>query len=946
VRSWIAGKDYIYMADSAVNKISLRRFCLYKKQALTNLRSTHRNLFFSLLFACVTCLGIAACDSQKQTVASRGMQNLTAHYNILYNARELVSASERNIQLAGSDDYERLIPVYKEPTEDLSLPEIKNLDEAILKANVIVNEKSGSNYVDDAYFLIAKANHLKANFYNASEFFTYVYKSYPEEKELRQAALAWMARSYIQSERFEEAEATLDTALKYISIEKESVGDIYATRAQLHLYAQQDEEAITLLEQAIKHAPNHQYKIRWTYLLAQLQQLKGDTEAAYTNYTAVVKSNAPFDMAFNANLSRISIRDEQSGNKSDRSQQLRTLLRDDKNRDFIDQIYFQMGNSYADEKDVEKAIENYNAAIKSSTKNVTQKGLAYLKLAEIYFNQSDFIRSKNYYDSTLAALPKTYPDYELISKKAANLETLADRLTIISREDTLQMLAGLPDAERELRIGALVREQALKALDNAVAGGAVPGSSGTAQGTGNRGGDGRFYFNNAAALNQGLIDFKKQWGNRKLEDNWRRSQKSPGDMSTSLSPDQAIANQPFQQVIPDPVASNIETIRRTFIEDMPLTAEQRAASDQKIAAAYYDVGNYYRDVSLDTLAALNTYEKLLSRFPENPNKLAVYYNLYRLYRNSQPERSEQFKNILLSDFPDSPFARIILDPQYDQKADEQDLAFNRFYNEAYDLYSKRQYSGVLAHIDTYGKEFTGRPMPAQLDYLRALAVGRTQQLPQLETAFRELVSAYPDEQLVVPLVKEHLAFIDSNRMMIASRPVALIDNDPDRDRFVQEPVEQPAIAQRPVADSPPPAESSPAPAALPVEANIPATENAFFVKEEAALFYFVVNISDPRVNLSSSRFGIGQFNRINLPGSGIKHQLKSVGDQNQLIFVGPFEGREAAQNYFNNISPMMKEIMKIPAAKYSTFFINQQNLDKITDSQSLDRYVEFYKSTY
>ncbi|HEY1010498.1 MAG TPA: hypothetical protein VGE58_10325 [Daejeonella sp.] len=899
--------------------------------------------FSSLLLASVFCLGIAACDSQKQTVASRGMQNLTAHYNILYNAKELINESERNIRLATADDYERLIPVYKEATEATSLAEVKNLDEAILKANVIVNEKSRSNYVDDAYFLIAKANHLKANFYNASEFFTYVYKSYPEEKELRQAALAWMARSLIESERFKEAENALDTALKYIAIEKESVGDIYATRAQLHLYAREDEQAITLLEKAIKNAGNRQHKIRWTYLLAQLQQLKGDTEASYVNYTEVVKSNAPFDMAFNANLNRISIRNEQQGNKAGRSQQLRALLKDDKNRDFADQIYFQIANSYADENDLDQAIENYNIAIRKSTRNATQKGLAYLKLAEIYFGQSDFVRSKAYYDSTLAVLPKTYPDYDLINKKTANLETLADRLTIIAREDTLQMLAGLPEADRELRIGALVREQALKSITSAA--GSTSNSSGPAQSSANPAGNGKFYFNNSVALNQGLIDFKKQWGNRKLEDNWRRSQKSATDITTPLSPDQAIASNPFQQPVPDPVASNIEMIRRTFIEGMPLTAGQKIISDQKISDAYYDIGNYYRDVALDTLSALNTYEKLLKRFPENTNKLAVYYNLYRLHRNSNPERSEEFKNILLNDFPDSPFAKIIIDPLYDQKADEQEIAFNRFYNEAYDLYSNRQYTQVLSHIDGYGKSFTGRPMPAQLDYLRALAIGRTQQLPQLETAFKELIAAYPQDKLVVPLVKEHLTFIDSNREMIASRPVALVDNDPSRDRFVQEPVHLEPSAPGAMINAPVLASDQP-PGKPEPEAVKPAEDSGFFVKEEGALFYFAVNITDPRVNLSSSRFGIGQFNRVNLPGSGIKHQLKSINNQNQLIFVGPFEGREAAQIYFNNISPMMKEIMKIPAAKYSTFFINQQNLDKITDRESLDRYVEFYKNNY
>ena len=919
---------------------------------MADLRSNTPIPYFNLLFFCILCFGFAACDSQKQTVASRGMQNLTANFNILYNANLLVDESERNIQFVTVDDYERLIPVYKEPLEATAQGEIKKLDEAILKANVIANEKSLSSYVDDAYFLIAKANHLKANFFNASEFFTYVYKSYPDEKELRQAALAWKARSLIQSERYEEAEATLDTALKYIKIEKESVADIYATRAQLHLYAQEDEQAITLLEQAIKFARNRQNKIRWIYLLAQLQQVNKNMEAAYDNYTEVVKSNAPFDMAFNANLSRISIRDEQSGNKVSRSQRLSSLLKDDKNRDFIDQIYFQIANSYAQEKDLDQAIENYNSSIKNSTKNLTQKGLSYQKLAEIYFNQSDFVRAKAYYDSTLSVLPKTYPDFALITKKAENLELLANRLTTISQQDTLQMLASLPDADRELRIGALVREQSLKAMNStSTANSSLPGPT---QALANSVRDGKFYFSNSVAVNQGLIDFKRRWGNRKLEDNWRRSQKSASDVTSAVSPDQAITNNPFQQPGQDATAANIETIRRTFIEGMPLTPEQKLISDQKIASAYYDIGNYYRDVSLDTARALSTYEKLLNRFPENSNKLAIYYNLYRLNQNINPQRSEEFKNILLKDFPDSPFAKTILDPQYNQRFDEQEIAFNRFYNDAYDLYLDKNYSGVLTHIESYGPKFTGRALPAQLDYLRSLAVGRTQKLPELEKAFKELVNAYPDDKLIVPLVKEHLEFIESNRLMLSEREVALVDNDPARDRFVQEPVLQSlpvvtptaaVVNPRPVANTAAPDPVATTVAPDPV-VNTPAEEAGFFVKEESALFYFVVNISDPVVNLSSSRFGIGQFNRINLPQAGIKHQLKNVNSENQLIFVGPFEGRDAAQNYFNSINPMMKEIMKIPAAKYNTFFINQQNLDKISDRALLDRYVEFYKSNY
>lgn len=875
------------------------------------------------------------------------MQNLTAHYNILYNANELINESERNIQMAYSDNYDRAISVYKEPNESLSEGEFKNLDEAILKANTIANEKSLSQYVDDAYFLIGKANHLKSNFYNASEFFSYVYNSYPEEKEIRQAALAWKARSLIASNRFEEAESTLDSAFKYIQTEKKSVADIYATRAQLHIYAHEDDQAILLLEKAIKFAINKQNKIRWTYLSAQLQEISGQLEDAYVNYSLVLKSNAPFDMAFNAKLNRISIKNELIGNNSDRIKQITALLKDDKNRDFTDQIYFQIANSYADENNQDKAIENYNVAIARSSANKTQKGLSYLKLAEIYFSQSDFLRSKAYYDSTLNSLPFSHPEYDLIKNKADNLELLADRFFIIAREDTLQMLAALPEADRDLRIGSIVRRQVQNAMGRPeiiLDGNSLPGSTQLQSGTG---ADNKFYFNNPIALNQGLADFKRRWGNRKLEDDWRQSQKSVTDISNGISPDQAIANNPFEKIPGDGGAQNIEALRKSYIDNLPLNPDQKMVSDQKIASAIYDIANYYRELSLDTAEAVKTYEMLLERFPDNSDKLAVYYNLYRLYRSANQQKSDNYKNILLTQYAESPFAKIIIDPDYSQKIDAREQAFNRFYNEAYDLYINKKYFEVLSFIEKYGQIFTEQPIPPQLAYLSSLALGHTQQLPQLENSFKDITDKYPDDQLIVPLVKQHLAFIDSNRNAMASRVFALVDNDPNNQRFVEEPAYEPVQnANQPTGVKTDPTVN---PSGVPPQEGVKAAtiaESSFFSMDESGDYYFVVNVADPSVNLSSSRFGIGQFNRINLPGSAIKHQLKPVGNQTQLIFIGPLSGKEGATIYFNKINPLIREIMKIPVNKYSTFFISQQNLEKIRDRETLDGYVEFYKKNY
>jgi hypothetical protein len=224
-----------------------------------------------------------------------------------------------------------------------------------------------------------------------------------------------------------------------------------------------------------------------------------------------------------------------------------------------------------------------------------------------------------------------------------------------------------------------------------------------------------------------------------------------------------------------------------------------------------------------------------------------------------------------------------------------------------------------------------------------------------------------------------LAFIDSNRTEIANRPFALLDNETFINFVIEEPTNQEpiikkqviveAVIEKPLVITKP-AQSEEKKAVEPVKIAVEEPKNTkaeklavqepkneepkskiepietFFELNEPGDYYFIVNVSDPTLNLSSSRFGIGQFNRVNFSGNSIKHQLKSIADQNQLIFVGPLNSKDAAQTYFDQINPLMKEIMKIPATKYSTFLISNKNLEKITDLEILERYVNFYKKNF
>ena len=849
------------------------------------------------------------------------MQNLTAKFNILFNARTLVKESEQRIQESYLTSYDQPISVFCEPDEKLGKAESANLDKAILKANIVANEKSQSRFVDDAYVLIGIANYLKADFYNSVEYFTYVYKGYPKEKDNRQAALIWRGRALMQLHRMAEAEASLDTALKYLKTSKKMVAEAYASKAQWYIYAKAYEPAIPLLNKAIKACTNKAQRIRLTFLLAQLELETGKKALASSHFTQVYKSNAAFDMAFNAHLNQLSIAEQNSSKKVDRIKTLQTLLKDDKNSDNVDQIYFQIGRSYQDAGNAKQAELNYKQSVLKSKRNQTQKGLSYLALANLYFNQPDYVTAKNYYDSTLSVLPSSHPSFDAIRKKNSNLDLLTSQLIIIDTEDSLQALNKLPETEKRLKIVAQLEQKAKQdAAKKQTAGSPNTGMYTTNNdNTGNQI-DAKFYFNNSAALSQGFADFKKRWGTRPLADDWRRSQTSS---MVAMQTNNAIAASSSSLKATDGADAINEQVN-VILFTLPNTPDKLAQSNLRIANAYYEIGNYYREVAQDTAAAIGTFEELLVKFPNYENTAAVCYNLFRLYADLDSVKSASFKASILKNYPNSLYAKVILDPEFSQKQDEQVVALNRAYNQTFDEFAKKNYTNTLVCILELKAQFGENKLSPQLAYLKTIAEGHQEELAPFETSLKNIVSTYPEDKLITPLVKNHLDFIEKNRKVLAAKLAVLTDKDPLVYALVEE-TKTEIISSKP--------------------AKVLET-NSLFSLADSSHYYVVIDVANGGANLSSSRFGIGQFNRANFADGAIKHQLKPVGDANQLIYIGEFYSKNTATDYLQNIRSLLPDIMKVSKESYSIYLCTKANLDLLTNTDLLIQYQKFYTEHY
>ncbi|RYF22625.1 MAG: gliding motility protein [Flavobacteriales bacterium] len=947
---------------------------------------------FSLAF-------VLGCSSQKDNATNRSLQNLSARYNYIYNSNVLLDDYQNQLSQTHKDNYEELLDVYIAPVSIDYLNSSTNnkpatsLDQINKKAQAIISEKNLSNYIDEAYILLGKTNFYTGSYFTATEYFDYTGRTYKKDKKIQLNALNWKARSLMQLSNYADAAKVLDTVYFLLDSVKSGKAEPLATLAQMSIHTENYKKAISFLESAIRETNHIQSRTRWPYILGQLYELDKNYDASIRNYTKVENSNAPFEMYFNAKLSKIRINDLLKDQTSNRKQQLLRLLRDDKNIDYTDQIYYEVAEDYLEDADFVKAEEYYKLSTRKSTTNQYQKGLSYIKLADLNFNHlKNYVNAKLYYDSAALTLPKDHPKYDAITKKAQNLEYLTKRYQLIAEQDTLQLLAQMPEQARAKKLDEMFTPKIIPIVETKKANngklGREPNSS-TQQ-------NGKFYFSNSTAISKGFNDFKRRWGTRPLEENWRQSVKSSSQLNQQ-NQIAAIGNSA------DTSKNNLETEKadkiKAYTALLPLSADLMRKSDQQIIEAYFEIAGFYQQVLEDEPEAIKVYEMLLARYPQNNHLDAIYYSLYLGYSKTDQAKSNSYKNMVLAKFPGSVYAKTILDPNFSSKQNALDLEVNKLYNNVFAVYEKKEFPTVITNVNEVNQRFPGNSLQAQYDYLKSIAIGRTQNVDTLLTAFNNIIVQHPNDKLITPLVKDHIAYINANLASFKARRIALIDFDGTEPRFIaqqepQKPAAKPeVIKEQPKVEQPKPTIVEPKPvippvepkpviaktvtppvkkdtvekaiakpdtivetikvdtviAKLPVKIDTPVTvakpADNFFSKAESNTYYYVIDVNDVTVSVSSSRFGVGQFNRGNFSGTGIKHQLLELAE-NQLIYVGDFSNLADVKAYAEGITPQLGRIMKVPALNYRGFYISKENFDKLKDREKLNRYIEFFRNNY
>ena len=682
----------------------------------------------------------SSCSTNKKSWVNRQYHNTTAKYNGYFNGNESIKKGVKKIYKNYTDDYTTILPLYKTGNLAKEKKTHSYMDKAIKKGSIVIQRHSikirGKEYckwIDDNYLLVGKAYFYKGEFDEAIKTFSFIKNEY-NKNEIRFNASLWLVRSYVQKQDFIAAEMELDEIKNERKFPEKL--DTELTKVSADYYLQQNNFSLALeqLKKLDKLIKRKRKKVRYNYIMAQIYQQHNNHKQAKKQYETVIKSNPEYEMAFNAKMNLAKSLESGSKDLEKMRQKLLKMTKDDKNKEYLDQIYYTLAEIDINNNDTLAAINNYLLSTINSVQNDPQKSLSFLSLGEIEYSRSKYSESKIYYDSTIFYMDEDFRLYTQVKEKHNVLVDLVRCLDIITMQDSLQMLAKLPAGELNRVINQIIQNEAKKEreqLENERAKQQIMyennRNGGKGEQFGNNTSGGKWYFYNPATLSFGMSEFRKRWGKRKLEDDWRRKDKK---ISTNFDVDST--------TVDSTISIAAKNNPNYYLEKLPKTEEDFEASDTQIKEAHYQAGIIYKEDLQEYQKSTNMFTGILSRFPKDEQFAPLSY--YTIYLNQTKQNNfieaKNTKTLLLTHYPNSVYAKILTDPDFKKELLNIENELEEKYQLIYQDYLQRNFSKVITSTDTLQKnEYETKYM-----FLRALSFVEIKDTVKLKKELQSIIN--------------------------------------------------------------------------------------------------------------------------------------------------------------------------------------------------------------
>jgi tetratricopeptide (TPR) repeat protein len=872
----------------------------------------NRNTFFKLTLIVFVLLGLGACSTKKNTWTRRTYHNITSKYNVYWNGNESLKEGVKSLNQNVEDDYLQVLRVFNYGKKSDAQRIYQTMDRAIQKGSIGVQRHSmkfGSKeyvrWIDDSYLMMGKAHFYKQDYISARRTFDFVSSQY-NYTDIKYTADLWLAKTYIQLKQYEKAEPmlrALDAASRDNEMPAEVQRNLELVWADYYIDRKNYDAAVIHLKRGIYRTNDKQLKTRAMFILGQIYERQGDLTAATEQFKAVIKRNPDFTLAFEARINLAKAYDTNLGDSKQIIKILNRMLRDEKNEEYQDRIYYALAEIALKENRQDDAISLLRKSVSVSTNNKSQQATSALLVAGLLFDRLKYVPAQAYYDTAVSALPLDYPGYDSINNRAGVLQELVENLMIVHDQDSLLRIASMDSLARNKFIDGIIAEyieeekrlQQEERLEEQMA--MMPGNR-EPQNTMEQSTE--WYFYNPNTLSFGYTEFLRKWGRRRLEDNWRISDKQSisideGGMDL-LADDETAAT--------DSASANLTPRDRAYyLQELPLTVEQQAKANNNIAEALNNLGFIYMEKLNDIPEAINAYTTLNTRYPENEYRLPSLYALYKLHKeNQEAEAAENYKLTIIQDYPDSDYAQVLLDPEYFAKKAAAQSESAAFYERTYDAYKNGQYFRVVMNADRAVELYPNdTALLPRFDFLRAVASGRLEVVDTMAVALDRLIKAYPKSS-VTPLAQDILRNIGKTYTLEVAVEIP------------EDETEAIAAPKWPYIDNP------------------------------DAQYMVMLVCKTAKIRIDPLKVRLSDFNQREFSIQSLMIKNLVLDKDNSLITVGNFANRSAAIDYFEVLSQSDYVLGGMNKADYKVYPVSLSNYPIFYRNKDIDEYGSFWDS--
>lgn len=883
-------------------------------------------LGISLLLVAV----LTACSTSKNTFPNRAYHNVTCRYNVYWNGNQAMKDAEREYAKLSKDNYTATLPIYNYPDKTELGPCLSHLDRTIQKSSKAIHKHSmmfkGKEYVktiDDAYFLMAKSYFYKQDYVQAQRVLNYIVHTYPKSNILDQAQVL-LARTQMRQGYYSSADELLET-IRYMNESKNNKKFnvlFNAAKAEYHLTAPDGDvqEAIDYIGNALSNKPQREFRTRLQLILGQLYENLGQQAEAQKNFKAVIQKSNNYEMTFCAQMHLAANYDGTESNRNAITKQLNKMLNDKKNENYHDQIYYAFSEIARIDEDEDLRMEYLAKSVASSTENDYQKTFSSLTLADLYFDDNQYREAQHYYDTAMMAIPKNYPNYEQLQKKASVLKDLVDKLDEIDLQDSLLRIANLPEGQRNAWVRKMIAdytEAERKAAEEEAERMLAMQNAASYTNINTTSSNGKWYFYNQSLVTAGKQDFYRRFGNRKLEDNWfisNKSQISFDDMALMNDPSLARDTVDYDEDgNPIPKRETDPKKEAYYLQDLPLTQGAKDTANAIIAKDLYETGFMYQDLLSDTKRACASFEQLLQRYPKSEFALPSVFMLYTLYTKIGDPRAQDYKNLILTKYPDTDYAKLIQDPEYASKLAAKSKTVENQYAQVYDDFIHKRWAKVVSAADAAIPNCTEPTLQSQYTYLRAVAAGQVYNDDSLIVGLTQVVTQFPQEP-VAELARIYLSNFSKEEIQ---KSLGIEVNSPENEALQQ--LVQPEEPEK----------------------------GSVFTYTPDDNHYTVLLVKTAELPLQTVKQNISNFNKTYFSLKKLVISSFFIDNQYQMVTISKFSDGADAMDYYNilvkddafktDIDRQVIEVYVMSANNYTTFYNKRDERSK---------YPAFFNSHY